>query len=422
MMSGWVTYEREKLYQEVWAEPIRDVAKRYEVSDVALAKTCRKLAIPLPGRGYWAKVRAGQKPKRTTLPALPKGVRPVISTYRTYNPSTRREMSPESATVVRREKSRESRVAVPEELSEPHPLVATAASLLEGRKPQGGLVSSPRRRCLDIHVAPASLDRGLRILDSLIRALEARGLSVEVTPIRRPPKDGQDSEAQEGNVTQVLVDDEWIAFGLSEEYDVIRHPEPEPPKDLEDWKRYWWIRDHRKDPDYVPSGRLGLHIRTENLGVRRTWRDAQIQRVEKCLNDFIAYLYLTAEAIKEDRAAKERRRLEGIEDAKRRAEAEERRQEEERLARVEERREKVLEKQMERWQHAQEVQAFLARALRVFEAGTFSRDESVMIQRWLEWVKDYSKELDRFSSMLEEAVEWEAAVEEPRWRWQPWRA
>jgi hypothetical protein len=57
-------YEREKLYQEVWAEPVKMVARRYGVSDVALAKTCRKLAIPLPGRGYWARLRAGQTMKR----------------------------------------------------------------------------------------------------------------------------------------------------------------------------------------------------------------------------------------------------------------------------------------------------------------------------------------------------------------------
>lgn len=41
-------YEREKLYDEVWVEPVKIVARRYGVSDVALAKTCRKLAILLP--------------------------------------------------------------------------------------------------------------------------------------------------------------------------------------------------------------------------------------------------------------------------------------------------------------------------------------------------------------------------------------
>ena len=59
-------YEREELYERVWEAPIRTVAKEYKVSDVALAKTCRKLHIPLPGRGYWAK-KAAQLP----VPARP---------------------------------------------------------------------------------------------------------------------------------------------------------------------------------------------------------------------------------------------------------------------------------------------------------------------------------------------------------------
>lgn len=39
------TFEREKLYNEVWAEPMTTVTKRYEISDVALRKHCKKLGI-----------------------------------------------------------------------------------------------------------------------------------------------------------------------------------------------------------------------------------------------------------------------------------------------------------------------------------------------------------------------------------------
>ena len=52
-------YDREKLYDEVWKEPALAVAKRYGVSGVALGKTCRKLGVPLPPRGYWASERQG---------------------------------------------------------------------------------------------------------------------------------------------------------------------------------------------------------------------------------------------------------------------------------------------------------------------------------------------------------------------------
>lgn len=61
-------YNRQTLYEEVWAEPVSNVAQRYGVSDVAIAKTCRKMHIPVPGRGYWNKVHSGQKLEKLPLP------------------------------------------------------------------------------------------------------------------------------------------------------------------------------------------------------------------------------------------------------------------------------------------------------------------------------------------------------------------
>jgi hypothetical protein len=65
-------YNREVLYEEVWAQPMQTLAAKYGISDVGLAKGCRKLRVPLPGRGYWAKKAAAKRiPKRPALPALP---------------------------------------------------------------------------------------------------------------------------------------------------------------------------------------------------------------------------------------------------------------------------------------------------------------------------------------------------------------
>lgn len=62
--------DRETLYNEVWTEPMVVVAPRYGLSDVGLAKICRSLAIPIPSRGYWAKVKAGRIMRRVPLPEL----------------------------------------------------------------------------------------------------------------------------------------------------------------------------------------------------------------------------------------------------------------------------------------------------------------------------------------------------------------
>ena len=64
-------YNREELYEKVWKTPVRILAREYGVSDVAIAKTCRKLHIPLPGIGYWSK-KAAHRPvePRPPLPVI----------------------------------------------------------------------------------------------------------------------------------------------------------------------------------------------------------------------------------------------------------------------------------------------------------------------------------------------------------------
>jgi hypothetical protein len=63
------TLTREQLYDLVWSAPMQRLVKQIGISDVAIAKHCRKLGVPVPERGYWNKLQAG-KPvtkKRTRL-------------------------------------------------------------------------------------------------------------------------------------------------------------------------------------------------------------------------------------------------------------------------------------------------------------------------------------------------------------------
>jgi hypothetical protein len=52
-------YNRPALYEQVWSQPVQDVAKSYGISGAGLGKVCRKLHVPVPPRGYWARVRSG---------------------------------------------------------------------------------------------------------------------------------------------------------------------------------------------------------------------------------------------------------------------------------------------------------------------------------------------------------------------------
>jgi len=72
-------FDREKLYEQVWSQPMRTVAQAYAVSDVWLAKVCRRLKIPVPGRGYWAKKAAGALVgRRPKLPQIESKIGPTL--------------------------------------------------------------------------------------------------------------------------------------------------------------------------------------------------------------------------------------------------------------------------------------------------------------------------------------------------------
>lgn len=51
---------REELEALVWSMPTVKVAEILGISDVAVAKRCKKLGIDKPPRGYWAKMTAGK--------------------------------------------------------------------------------------------------------------------------------------------------------------------------------------------------------------------------------------------------------------------------------------------------------------------------------------------------------------------------
>jgi hypothetical protein len=65
--------DRNTLYQQVWSRPVQVVAKDYRISGRGLAKACARLRVPVPPRGYWARVRNGHKEKRPPLPPTIRG-------------------------------------------------------------------------------------------------------------------------------------------------------------------------------------------------------------------------------------------------------------------------------------------------------------------------------------------------------------
>lgn len=65
---------RARLYDLVWSNPLTQLAEQSAVSVPTLKNTCTKFDIPVPPRGYWAKLQAGKPTARALLPARAPGM------------------------------------------------------------------------------------------------------------------------------------------------------------------------------------------------------------------------------------------------------------------------------------------------------------------------------------------------------------
>jgi hypothetical protein len=66
-----VELSREQLYELVWSKPVDVIAKEHGLSGRGLKKICARSGVPVPPRGYWAKLSAGKRVTRPRLPTLP---------------------------------------------------------------------------------------------------------------------------------------------------------------------------------------------------------------------------------------------------------------------------------------------------------------------------------------------------------------
>lgn len=168
---------REALYEEVWRAPMTIVAPRYGLSDVGLMKICKKLRIPLPGRGYWAKLKAGRPTRTLPLPPLAAGARTPPGPIPLSEQEAALRAQVQDALLQTRQC--QPAIGVPSELVDPHPLVRAAAARLrqrDGWDHPAGVRTAPKE-VLDIQVTKSCLDRALRLMDTLLKALEPSGFT-----------------------------------------------------------------------------------------------------------------------------------------------------------------------------------------------------------------------------------------------------
>ena len=387
-----VVLKREELYEKVWAEPVSHIAAQLGISDVGLAKACRKMRIPLPERGHWQKAAVGKGRGRPKLPVL-KGGEPTE--YR-VTAALPRPVAPEVTAAIDKELLPENLIVVPEVLREPHALVAEAQAALTKAKPtKEGLLQRLDRRCLDIRVSPAQLDRALRIMDALLKALAKRGYEVEATPpARSERRDAYDKplDPEHPPQTFVTIGEHVIGLGLYEDVEFVTPPAKRPPSSAPYEEYAKWSKI--PVPPKAPTGSLTLTMKDVHGVGRQSWSDGKRKRLETCLNSFVRALIRASEAL-------EQQRLEAEAQARKWKLWQEERDRETREKLEREEREKMLQQQLSGWRMARDVRAFVAEARELIVQA--KEEPTPETDAYLKWALTRAEQLDPLTKLRKKA-------------------
>lgn len=382
-----ITLTREALYEQVWCQPVHTLARQYRISGVALAKICRKLKVPVPPRGYWARLAVGQSVKRPALPALTTGQPMAHRLVRRIDVLIEAGSDDEAREAQKDADEPEHTLVVPDRLTKPHPLVRTASRLLRTAAERDRVrYETP---CLDIAVSKAARARALRVIDTLLKGLEERGLTIEVTKPKPAslPQYGYQREELMPSETGVHIGDAFVTFGIDEAVDIVKVPPRPSPMRRTDVIASLGIAGPPVTYERRPTGRLVLRIRNGRDGARRSWSDGKQQRVEGCLDDFVRALLATAERMRLRRLEAERRERERLEEERRREEEARRRRHEARLV-------YDLKSRTEDWTTAKATREFLA----AVEADATERlgriDPASELGEWLAWTRQRADHLE----------------------------
>lgn len=275
------TVSREELYEQVWSKPMTKVAEDYDVTGTALKKTCDRHHIPTPERGYWAKLEYRKPVHKEALPPLPD---PNLALVK-IDGSSDQHLSPKVREAKKKARERIDKHAAANPIlvaaSEPPPrivetpsLTATRRAISKARPDDQGFAIGRSKGVVPLKIAPASIERGIRILSQLFALAKTQGHLSKAT--------------EDGLV--LVVENESIAFGLEEQPEKTLHqPTPAELKRRDERMGWGYTNDPWPKYDQFPSGRLAIVIHANPYsGLRRTYSDGKTQALESMLPDILA--------------------------------------------------------------------------------------------------------------------------------------
>jgi hypothetical protein len=268
-----ITFNRTKLYNELWERPMTQIAKDYKINVYQLTKVCDALEIQRPESGYWSKLRNGYEVKQKPLTEFKTNEYKLILCK---EPEVNlKEQLPKSFKTIRFKKN----------LTGLHPLVSKTYKYLKEKNygDKYGRFKPFGKGYLGILVSQSLLKRAILFYDGLIKEFERQGFQV----------------AGEGShkvaFTAVYIGDDKVYLRL-EEPGAFNRTKVNSDRS---WKEY--------DYDYYTTGKLRLQISEYDSNYSASnISDTDDLKLEDQIEKIFKTILLVAEDAKKSRIESER--------------------------------------------------------------------------------------------------------------------
>lgn len=361
---------REQLHKLVWSMPMQRLAKHVGISDVAIAKHCRKLGIPLPQRGYWNKLNAGHKVERVKLPPRDLGTHNHVSMSGNLTSELRAiidngqdedDSGTELDVLTARFRKRLGKVSAPRDFANPH---RDIQKLLDRDEEHRRKMATERWYFSKPKFDTPFERRRLRILDGMFKAVGRVGGSGFI-------------RGDDGRELAIYIGDHSVGFTLDRPA----------------------TRRGRQSVSTVEPDRLCIELTHTNppIGVMVRWQDEEGAKLESKLTDIVVGMAVASEHFhrqwaEQMRAWERKRREEEEREAqKRRAEAENR--ERERIAAFKKAKTDALKSDAAAWSQAREIRSYVA----AVRENCHDLDPE-HLDRWCRWALSEADSLDPLTS------------------------
>lgn len=377
-----VRLTREELYEKRWSRPAISLAEEFGVSGRGLGKLCNRFEIPVPPRGYWAKLAAGQHVTRIPLPTVKSDIPSQILI----------QPSPEGGEAILPEQVRaevtavlehRDQIQVPETLRSPHPIVKRwleqkrerrKVDQLSGRRSESSLDETERRQ--------------LKILSAIFSEIEKLGHAVKDTR----------GEAY------------FEIGGQRLDYKVSEHYKQVQIQLSDEERRRSWNPAIATRTDLEPTGELCFEITTWiSEPVRKRWRDGKRKNLEEQLGELVAGL-IKAAAIE-----KELERIRG-EKERQRQKLERQRMEKERLRRIDAARWRHVSDLAMASRHATIVRTFLDELEERAKKTLGEHELPAETRDWFSWARNRADKADPALTATKQLVAENSSINEWTYR------